>query len=106
MRLTNTGSVHGAKVLMAFAGEASARGALWGLRKAALAPGEHTELEFSTAEHDWCPLCTIRDGVRAVRPGKYAVRFGGHGSSNASRQDAAYITAVVALTGEVRMRPM
>lgn len=48
-----------------------------------LQPGESATVEFSAAEHDWCPFCTVdAGGVRAVRAGEYIVRIGGDGGTD------------------------
>ena len=88
VEVTNTGSVAGAKALHAFisAGVDEDEGAhpllsLWALKKVYLMPGASTTVRISTAEHDWCPFCTVdTSGLRAVRPSAYHLRVGGDGS--------------------------
>lgn len=114
VRVTNVGSVAGARVLHAFVSEASGTDGplhddvvrsrrpvltLWGLgRTPQLAPNEAATLALATNDHSACALCTVNStGVRAVRAGTYTLRFGGDGGRGHSCGSAGAPCAEVQL---------
>ena len=116
VQVENIGTRHGAKTVMAFVARTDHEGAaghsLWSLKKVALAPGEKQSLEFRANEpSDWCPFCTVEaDGVRAVRAGRYEVRFGGDGGRGGAcgglEDKTACVVKHVVLSGEDQVRPL
>lgn len=117
VEVRNTGTLAGAKAVHAFIsrlGDSSDQQpllSLWGLKKVYLAPGEITTLRFATAEHDWCPFCSVdAEGLRAVQPGAFRVRIGGSGSVNGGSGCAgggeACASMDVQLVGELVHRPL
>jgi len=128
--VTNTGTRPGTKVLMAFAtvntleaeDSTSPRGvnsqlqtqlqsplqSLWFQHKVALTPGETARVDIRVAQDEWCPFCTVNAvGIRAVRPGIYTLRIGGHGGSGGcDGEEGACFMARYALHGQVMERPL
>lgn len=110
VKVTNTGTRAGAKVVMAFVAEATPRSVLhgehvcggvpcdltaphksmFGMDKVFLAPGESRTVAFSALvlpqRDQHCPFCsaTYSTGRRVVAPGDYTLSVGGDGGVSAA----------------------
>jgi hypothetical protein len=83
--------------------------ALWAVRKVHLAAGHAATLTLATNESGWCALCSVDEsGVRAVRPGKYRLRFGGDGGVRAPgscSHDESCAETLLVVSGEAVPQP-
>ena len=88
---------------------------MWAMRKVHLGAGQGTNIRLATNESGWCALCTVDDaGVRAIRAGRYHLRFGGDGgvrppgscdSSSTGDQEHPCAEAELVVTGDTVPQP-